>query len=173
MLSTCLSCINASLLLSIGIEKSIVSTVSKVKYSLLYWTENTRYRPPLTHKPSTVTLAAHARRGLITQYMFHKVQLNNRNTMLGVYLHQIVALGCKCLSLSAERVHIIWQPQMSSSRPVKFPQSVCKQYRKLEMQYWVLLIFRRYRILQHPLPAYNIRIQNDVDFAFHFYLILI
>ena len=46
MLSTCLSCIDASLLLSIGIEKSIVSTVSKVKYSVSYRTENTWYRPP-------------------------------------------------------------------------------------------------------------------------------
>jgi len=47
MLSTCLSCIDASLLLSIGIEKSIVSTVLKVKYSVSYRTENTWYRPPL------------------------------------------------------------------------------------------------------------------------------
>jgi len=40
-----------SLLLSIGIEKSIVLTVSKVKYSVVsYQTENTRYRPPLLHK---------------------------------------------------------------------------------------------------------------------------
>ena len=47
MLSTCLSCIDASLLLSIGIEKSIISTVSKVKYSVSYRAENTWYRPPL------------------------------------------------------------------------------------------------------------------------------
>ena len=47
MLSTCLSCIDASLLLSIGIEKRIVLTVSKVKYSVSYRTENTWYRPPL------------------------------------------------------------------------------------------------------------------------------
>jgi len=47
MLSTGLSCINASLLLSIGIEKSIILTVPKVKYSVSYRTENTWYRPPL------------------------------------------------------------------------------------------------------------------------------
>ena len=47
MLSTCLSCNDASLLFSIGIEKSIVSTVSKVKYSVSYRTEKTWYRPPL------------------------------------------------------------------------------------------------------------------------------
>jgi len=35
-----------SLLLSIGIEKSILSTVPKVKYSVSYRTENTWYRPP-------------------------------------------------------------------------------------------------------------------------------
>jgi len=52
MLSTCLSCIEASLLLSIGIEKSIVSTVSKVKYSVSYQTERTLYRPPLTQTPT-------------------------------------------------------------------------------------------------------------------------
>ena len=47
MLSTCLSCIDASLLLSIGIEKSIVSTVSKVRYSVPYQTEKNQYRPPI------------------------------------------------------------------------------------------------------------------------------
>jgi len=51
MLSTCSSCIDASLLLSISIENSIVSTVSKVKYSVSHQTENTWYRPPL---PSTI-----------------------------------------------------------------------------------------------------------------------
>jgi len=38
-----------SLLLSIGIEKSIVSTVLKVKYPVLYRNENTWHCPPLLH----------------------------------------------------------------------------------------------------------------------------
>ena len=49
MLSTCLSCNDASLLLSIGIEKSIISTISKVKYSVSDQTENSWYRSSLIH----------------------------------------------------------------------------------------------------------------------------
>ena len=70
MLSTCLSCTDASLLLSIGIEKSIVLTVLKVKYSVSYWTEKNLVSPtpnPLvrypvvdTHHTTTITLASNA-----------------------------------------------------------------------------------------------------------------
>ena len=70
--------------------------------------------------------------------------LHTASSKTGAYLHQIGAL--EYVFLSAERVHLIWQPQTSSSKPVRFPQNVCKGYRKSETQH-ALPIVRRNRIL--------------------------